>query len=94
VNPGPPAAPGTPARHARTRPRTRARGRGQARERAPGGRHEGRWRGSALTFRLAGAATVSGVAALAVAVTGWTPGSIGVLAGAVTALAAILKGSG
>jgi hypothetical protein len=36
---------------------------------------------------------VAGVAVLAVVVTGWTPGSIGVLAGAVTALAAMLRGS-
>jgi len=33
-----------------------------------------------------------GVAAFAVAVTGWTPGSLGVLAGAVTALAALIRG--
>jgi len=56
------------------------------------GRHEGRWRGWALTFRLAIAAVAAGAGALAVVVTGWTPGSIGVLAGAVTALAAVLRG--
>jgi len=37
---------------------------------------------------------VAGAAALAVIVTGWTPGSIGVLAGAVTALAALAATAG
>jgi hypothetical protein len=57
-------------------------------------RHGGRWRGWTLTFRLAGAAGLAGAAALAIAVTGWTPGSIGVLAGAATALAAMVRGPG
>lgn len=62
---------------------------GQSARRAAVGRHEGRWSGWTLTFRLAGAAAVAGIAALAIAVAGWTPGSIGVLAGAVTALVAM-----
>lgn len=80
MNLGPFTAPGLPVRLPSGR-------------RGAGGRHEGRWRGWTLTFRLAGATLIAGAAVLAVAITGWTPGSIGVLAGAVTALTAMVRGA-